>query len=78
VRLLHAQTKAPLKSSPPPRNDTAQLVSWDLQEHLGQPVQLELVDGNSETAYAWLAAGRFSEQRLNPSDVSAIVNWPCS
>ena len=70
VRLLHAQTKAPLKSSPPPRNDTAQLVSWDLQEHLGQPVQIELVDGNSETAYAWLAAGRFSEQRLNPSDVS--------
>jgi len=70
VRLLHAQTKTTLKSSPPPRNDTAQLVSWDLQELVGQTVQLELVDGNSETAYAWLAAGRFSEQRLNPSDVS--------
>jgi putative heme-binding domain-containing protein len=70
VQLLHAQTKAILKSSPPPRNDTAQLFTWDLQELAGQPVQLQLVDGNSESAYAWLAAGRFSEERLNPSDVS--------
>jgi putative heme-binding domain-containing protein len=70
VRLLHAETKAPLKSSPPPRNDTAQEVIWDLGDLLGQPVQVELVDGNSDSAYAWLAAGRFSEDRLNPSDVS--------
>jgi len=70
VRLLHARTKNVIRSSPPPRNDTAQQVTWDLQELVGQPVQLEMVDGNSESAYAWLAAGRFSDERLNPSDHS--------
>src|SRR5205823_6214364 len=44
----------------PPRNDTAQRVTWDLKEHAGKSGYLELVDGNSAGAYAWLAIGRFS------------------
>ena len=70
VRLRHAQTGAILKSTAPPRNDIAQQVVWDLSQVAGQPVQIELVDGNSDSAYAWLAAGRFSHQQLNPSDSS--------
>jgi putative heme-binding domain-containing protein len=70
VRLRHAQTGTVLKSTPPPRNDTAQRIDWDLKDVAGQPVQLELVDGNSDSAYAWLAVGRFSSEQLNPSDSS--------
>lgn len=68
VQLIDAQTKQILRTTPPPRNDVAQQIHWDLQDIAGKSVQLEIVDGNSETAYAWLAAGRFSEERLNPSD----------
>lgn len=68
VRLRHGQSGTLLKSTPPPRNDTAQRIDWDLKDVAGQPVQLELVDGNADSAYAWLAAGRFSIEQLNPSD----------
>ncbi len=42
-----------------PRNDTAQRVTWDLSAYVGQEVFLELVDGDTAGAYAWLAVGRF-------------------
>jgi len=43
-------------------------VKWQTAEFRGRNVFVELVDGDSGTAYAWLAVGRFSDQRLNPSD----------
>ena len=68
VRLRDFATGEILKEASPPRNDVAQQVIWQTAEYRGRKVFVELVDGDAGTAYAWLAVGRFSDQRLNPSD----------
>ncbi len=68
VRLRDAATGEILKEASPPRNDVAQVVTWQTAEFRGRSVFVELVDGDTATAYAWLAVGRFSDERLNPSD----------
>lgn len=67
VQLRDAETHAILKRWSPPRNDTAQEFSLEANGRVGQRVYIELVDGNTNTGYAWIAVGRFSERRLNPS-----------
>ena len=67
VRLVDAQTRAILAESRPPRNDTARRFEWNLQEHAGKQGYLELADGDTANAYAWLAVGRFSLPELNPA-----------
>src|SRR5438445_4559178 len=42
----------------PPRNDTAQLVTWDLGPFTGRQGYFEITDGDDGNAYAWLAIGR--------------------
>ena len=69
VRLKDSTTLAILREWQPPRNDTAQKFEWNSGESAGRSVSVELVDGDSGSGYAWLAAGRFSEVRLNPSQV---------
>jgi hypothetical protein len=64
VRLRDAQSDKILASVAPPRNDTAQLLTWDLKDHAGKSGRIEIVDGDDGSAYAWLAIGRF-----NPSIV---------
>jgi putative heme-binding domain-containing protein len=59
VRLRSADTGSLLAEAWPPRNDTAQPVSWDLKQHAGRRGYLELVDGDTAGAYAWIAVGRF-------------------
>jgi len=59
VRLIEVDTKRVLREASPPRNDTARLVSWDLAEFAGTRAVFEATDGDSGTAYAWLAFGRF-------------------
>lgn len=66
VRLRDATTLAVIKSWSPPRNDTAQHFSWQTGPDRGRRVIVELVDGDTAGAYAWLAVGRFSEEGLNP------------
>jgi len=68
VRLRDAKTHEVLAESRPPRNDTARQIEWDLASHVGKLGYVELVDGDTGNAYAWLAVGRFSLERLNPSD----------
>jgi putative heme-binding domain-containing protein len=68
VRLRDTSTGEILKEASPPRNDVAHKVEWQTAEFQGRSVFVELVDGDAGTAYAWLAVGRFSEERLNPSD----------
>src|SRR5207237_1557409 len=41
------------------RNDTAQLVTWDLGPFTGRQGYFEITDGDDGNAYAWLAIGRF-------------------
>ncbi len=59
VRLVDAKTGEVLRQTNPPRNDTAQRISWSLEDLEGREVQLSIVDGDEATAYAWLAIGRF-------------------
>lgn len=59
VRVRDAGSNEVLAEAQPPRNDTAQKVTWDLSKAEGKQVFVELVDGDSATAYAWIAAGRF-------------------
>lgn len=59
IRLRDAHSTEILMSAPPPRNDLAQPVTWDLSAHAGKQGVLEIMDGDTGTAYAWLAAGRF-------------------
>jgi putative heme-binding domain-containing protein len=59
VQLRNANSLEVLMTAPAPRNDTAKSVTWDLSAHGGKQVFLELVDGDTAGAYAWLAVGRF-------------------
>ena len=65
-----ADTRAVLFESTPPRNDVAQRIEWRLGEHRGKRVYVEIVDGDTGRAFAWLAVGRFSHAPLNPSQDS--------
>ena len=62
IRLRAVVNSEVLAESPPPRNDLAQPVSWDLAQHVGKRGYLEVVDGHTGHAYAWLAVGRFDPQ----------------
>jgi len=62
VQLRDAATKKILAHNVPPRNDLAQPFSWDLSEFAGQKGFLEIVDGDTGAAFAWLAVGRFEPQ----------------
>lgn len=71
VRVCDASSRAVLQSWSPPRNDTAQRFQWDTGDDAGRRVYVELIDGDTATAYAWLAVGRFSVTGLNPNSVTA-------
>ncbi|MEO6183053.1 MAG: PVC-type heme-binding CxxCH protein, partial [Verrucomicrobiota bacterium] len=73
VRLRDEKTQKILASALPPRNDIAQIVTWDLGAFVGQKGFLELVDGNTGTAYAWLAFGRLSPPVVSLTNMSNQV-----
>jgi putative heme-binding domain-containing protein len=68
VRLRDAASEELLREASPLRNDVAQKVEWKTDDLRGRKVIVELVDGDNASAYAWIAVGRFSDDRLNPSD----------
>jgi putative heme-binding domain-containing protein len=65
IRLCDAVSGDVLMESLPPRDDTAQRVEWDLSRYQGQRAYVEVVDGDANAAYAWLAVGRFSLDALS-------------
>lgn len=71
VQLRSAADHQVLQRTAPPRNDTAQWVRWDTSEYRGMRAYLELVDTDTGNAFAWLAVGRFSDERLNPTEESS-------
>ncbi|HZN36897.1 MAG TPA: c-type cytochrome, partial [Pirellulaceae bacterium] len=79
VRLRDAKTHELLAESRPPRNDTARRFEWDLSKFVrpegeapAEPRRgyIELIDGDTANAYAWLAVGRFSLASLNPGQAA--------
>lgn len=59
VRLVTEEGKE-LKRAYPPRNDVCQPVEWDLASFSSEPVKLEIVDGDSGKAFAWLGVTRIA------------------
>ena len=68
VRLRDAATHDVIHTWWPPRSDIAHRITFMVKEP--RKVYVELVDGDTGSGYAWLAAGRFSEARLNPSVIA--------
>ena len=62
VRLRLVDSNQVLKESYVPRHDTARRVEWDLGKHVGQLGYFEAEDGLADSAYAWLAFGRFEPE----------------
>ncbi len=73
VRLLDVLTGSVIAEANVPRNDTAQRIQWDLSSHQGRAGYLELIDGDSGDAYAWMAVGRFSVAALDPVSFSPVA-----
>jgi putative heme-binding domain-containing protein len=74
VRLRGPQDEVLIQAAPP-RNDTAQKITWDLAAHAGKTGFIEVVDADTGGAYAWLAIGRFEPAvvaipKLDPSEIS--------
>jgi len=71
VRVCDAQSGEVLAFAAPPRNDTAQKTTLDLQKYAGRQVYFEAIDGGKEKAYAWLAVGRF-----DPPVITVPISGP--
>ncbi|MFN0051918.1 MAG: PVC-type heme-binding CxxCH protein [Planctomycetales bacterium] len=72
VRLRLLDTGAEVARALPPRNDTAQPVSWNLKEWEGRQGVLEVVDADAGEAYAWLGISRFDPELVSvPSSAFA-------
>ncbi len=50
---------APVAEAYAPRNDTAQMITWDLSAHAGKRGFVEATDADTGESYAWIALGRF-------------------
>ena len=59
VRLRAVDSGELLTNAVPPRNDIGQKITWNLAAHVGKKAVVEVVDGDTGEAYAWLAIGRF-------------------
>lgn len=70
VRLRDANTHETLTTWYPPRNDTTHKFEWTPPAGTSPTVYLEVVDGDTASAYAWRAVGRFSIPGLNGSDTA--------
>ena len=68
VRLVADTDGRILRSASVPRQDAPVPVDWEFAEDVGQSVHVELVDGLDLRAYAWIAAGRYSVDVLNPPE----------
>ncbi|MEM7233327.1 MAG: c-type cytochrome, partial [Planctomycetota bacterium] len=71
VQLRSATSHAVLRKVGPPRNDTARRQRFDTSPWKGTKGYVEIVDGDADSAYAWLAVGRFSVEGLNPNPRSS-------
>lgn len=70
VRLRLVDDDRIIASANPPRNDTAQQVSWNLAPFRGQQAYFEIVDGNDGGGWAWLAFGRLWPDLVPLPDLS--------
>lgn len=58
VSLVDVGTRKTLRKTPAPGSDPMQERAWDVAELQGHKVRVEVHDGNTDGAYAWLGIGR--------------------
>ncbi|MEZ6130275.1 MAG: hypothetical protein R3C59_16440 [Planctomycetaceae bacterium] len=68
VVLRDFETGAELRVALAPRHDDATTVRWDLANVVGRKAYLEIIDGISDRAYAWLAVGRIQPSVTRTGD----------
>ena len=78
IRLVSAASHEILAESFPPRNDIARSFVWNLQSHSGKRGFIEVIDGDTGSAYAWLAVGRFQPEvvplpAVSPSAIAGRI-----
>ncbi|MEO7319831.1 MAG: c-type cytochrome, partial [Chthoniobacteraceae bacterium] len=73
VRLRDSANGSVLREAAPPRNDTAQRIEWNLAEFSGRTGFIEVTDGDTGPAYAWLAVGRFDPPAPAPTDPASAT-----
>ena len=79
---LRLESGEVIQTAFPPRNDLAQWIEWDLEAWEGQLATVEIQDGDTAGAYAWLAVGEFSVSALavpqwSPGQLSDYVQSLC-
>jgi putative heme-binding domain-containing protein len=67
--LRDAASKSIVREAAPPRNDVGQKVTWNLADLAGRPVYLELTDGDTGSAYAWIDLAK---------PESSVIPWPAA
>jgi putative heme-binding domain-containing protein len=72
---LRGERNEVLMQAAPPRNDTAQQITWDLSSFAGPQGTIEVVDADTGSGYAWLAIGRFDPPvvaipKFDPSEIA--------
>ncbi|NOY00640.1 MAG: hypothetical protein GXP30_13040, partial [Verrucomicrobia bacterium] len=65
VRLVNAKSGDQLAKTFPPRSDVSEKIVWDLRKHKGKPVQLEIIDGDSGKAFAWIGITHIEPRVIN-------------
>lgn len=75
VRLVDADGGKELARAYPPQDDAGQPVRWELGPTTGRPVRLEITDGDSGEAFAWLAVGRLSPPVVNLGLPQVDAQW---
>lgn len=72
IRLCDAASKEELIRTYVPGREKAQVRTWELDNHKGKQGYIEVVDGNIEKRFAWVAAGDFSPPVVElPAEVSS-------
>ena len=75
VRIVDADTNEEWAKAYPPRQDATKLIQWALPSHQGKSARLEVCDGDSGKAYAWLAVGGLEPAVVALSMSSDSQRW---
>ncbi len=75
VRVMDANTGEEWGKVFPPRGDAARQIEWRLPQHVGKLARLEITDGDSGKAYAWLAFGGIEPPVVSLNLSSDSLRW---
>ncbi|QDT02752.1 Cytochrome c [Rubripirellula lacrimiformis] len=79
VQLVTAENGEVIREAFPPRSDIAKWIQWDTTDIQGTHVRLRVIDGDSGSAYAWIAFDPATPKSLSfanqDSSVATVVEW---